>query len=139
MWNKVIAKAKSGTLTVGNNNYKLPQVFRIKTSEGKVTTANNTDFVNYLSKPKEYNVDGQKYLLTPNQYDKIIEDNKRTEDDEIWEAVKRFVHYDTSQFIEEQIKIENRRRIITTSKGGSNRGQKVDTNTEKTIILPIRK
>lgn len=137
-WDKVINAVKSGKLTIADKTYKLPQVFKIKTADNKVVTANNEDFLQYISKPKVYTIEGEQYEMTPNQYDKYLEDIKKTEHDEVFEALKRFVKYDTSQFIEEQIKQETRKRIILTTKNGGGKTSKLDDGKVKKIITPVK-
>lgn len=137
-WDKIVATAKSGKLTLGDKSYKLPQVFKIKTADNKVITATNEDFLQYITKPKVYTIEGQPYEMTPNQYDKYLEDIKKTEHDEIFEALKRFVRYDTSQFIEEQVKQEARKKIVISTKGGTGRNSNVDSGGTKKLITPIK-
>jgi len=137
-WDKVVGAVKGGKLVLGDKSYKLPQVFKIKTADNKVVTATNDDFLQYITKPKVYTIEGQQYQMTPNQYDKYLEDNKKTEHDEIYEALKRFVRYDTSQFIEEQVKQETRKKIIISTKNTTGRGSTLDTGGAKRIITPVK-
>lgn len=136
-WANVENSINSGKLKIGDSTYKLPQVYRIKTADGKSTTANNQDFLEYLSKPKTYTIDGQQYSLTGDQLDTYLENQKKTHDDYIFEALKRFTKGDTSQFIQEQVKQEITKRIILSTKEGSKRGQSVDKGGTKTIKLPV--
>lgn len=137
-WDNVTNSIKSGKLTINGETYKLPQVYRIKTAEGKTTTANNDDFLNYITKPLTFEIEGNSYQLTQNQYDIIVENSTKTHENEIWEALRRFVKYDDSQFIKEQVRQETARRIIINTAADSKRGGDPNQSTNKTLKLPLK-
>jgi hypothetical protein len=137
-WDNVEASINSGKLEIGKVTYKLPQVYRIKTNDGKIVTANNQDFLNYMTVPRTYTVEGQQYNITGNQLDTYLEGQNKTHQDDVFDALKRFVRYDTSQFIQEQVKQEEKKRMILSTKGGSKRGQDVGSGGTKTLKLPIK-
>lgn len=137
-WNAVEASVKAGKLKIGDTTYKLPQVYRIKSADGKVTTANNDDFLAYMTVPKEFVINNQRYQVTQNEYDKWVEGQSKTHEDDIFDALKRFTKGDTSQFIQEQIKRENAKRLQLYTGEGSKRGAAVGKPNEQNLKLPVK-
>lgn len=138
-WNNIITTAKSGKLVIGDKTYTLPQVFKIKGEGDKIITANNDDFINYMTRPKIFVIEGQEYQLTQDQYDKYLEDSKKNYNDAVFDSLKRFVKYDTSQFIEEQVKQQTAKRIVITSKSGSKKSTSLGGTSKANIVLPVKK
>ena len=136
-WDAVTNSIQSGKLTINGQVYKLPQVYRIKGEDGKITTANANDFLNYIMKPVEFTIDGQTYTATQNEFDAYLENSKKTHENAIFEALRRFVKYDDSQFIAEQVRQETVKRIVLSTKTGSSKGQDINTPTSTKLNLPI--
>jgi hypothetical protein len=137
-WNNVEHSVKSGKLTLGEDTFKLPQVFRIKQVDGKVTTATNQDFLDYMNKTKVFEIEGKQYELTQNYYDSLVENSKRTHEHDVYDALKRFVKGDVSQFIQEQVKQNEVKRLILSTKQDNKRGNTPGEPGTRKLNLPVK-
>ena len=118
----IIVNKKS--IKVGDENYKIPEKIRV-TENGKITYHTPKDFFAYIYEPipvKDTN--NEIHYVTKDEIKLNNENSKRTNGDSVFEAFKRFVNYDTTQFITEQI---NQTRI----KGFRNKSVKRYTTISK--------
>jgi len=132
--NKIL---ETGKLDINGKQYVIPKVFNFK-DNGKVVTKTINDFKDYITKPKTFDIAGQKVNITQNQYDYYMETQTRKVDDDVFEILKRFTKYDTSNFIEQQI--ENKK--ILEIRKYSTKNPKVNNNPDmgggtKKLILPV--
>jgi hypothetical protein len=128
----------NGKLDIKGKQYVIPKVFNIK-DNGKIVTKTINDFKDYITKPKTFDIEGQKVNITQSQYDYYLETQNRKVDDDVFEILRRFTKYDTSQFIEQQI--ENKKviemRKFTTTVPGINKNLNTG-GTSKRLILPVQ-
>ncbi len=127
---------KTGKLKIGNEEYTIPDKIRIN-DNGKITYATRDDFFNYLYQPIDYNIDNKRVTMTKHEYDVMVENQKRNTQHDIFDAYKRFVKYDTSQFIKEQVsnqQVRNIKRKLSTKR---NKHSDVSSDSSsKKIIIP---
>ena len=105
---------------------------------GKMVTKSSTDFWNYINTPKRYRIDGEIVELTQHQYDVLQEQSKRNVNDDIYEALKRFLKYDDSQILKAKLNSAATKQVIKlTSKSGTV-GQSADSTGGKVkLVLPV--
>ena len=125
-WNNIKDTITNRKLTIGNEQITIPPVIKVKTGEGKTENRTPEDFFAYISVPKTFDIDGQKYNYTQSQYDELMERKSHTVHNEIFEALKRFTKYNNEQFIRDTKKAKETksiRTITTSTKGNTTTGK----------------
>ncbi len=131
----VYGVVKTGKLKVGTTEYTIPEKIRIN-DNGKVTYADRNEFFRYLYEPMQVTINNQKTTMTRHEYDSYIESTKRSLHDDVFEAYKRFVKYDTSQFIREAVKKEEVNRVKRMLTAKTNKHSDVRSGgSDKKIII----
>lgn len=119
----------SGKIKLGDETYTIPDKIRVKVGD-KVEYKTRLDFFKYVYEPVKQVVDGQRVTQTLHSTDMASERVKRTNNDDVFDAFKRFVKYDTSQFIKEKVnqsKVDDIKRLRST--GGKN-----STSNKKPVV-----
>lgn len=135
--NSVYSKVmKDGKIALGEDTINLPENIRVKQGDGSIVTHTKEDFFNYMFASKPMTLDnGQRIFVTDHQIDLANKDNKRTVDNDIFDAFRLFTKGDDSQLIKQKLaqeKINKARKIVT---GGI---KKKITTTGRTIKLPVQ-
>jgi hypothetical protein len=91
-----------GKLKINDEVYIIPDKIKI-TDNGKITYKTRDDFFNYLYSPVEVVLNDQRVKMTQHEVDLHNENLNRKPSNDIFDAYKRFVKYDTSQFIKENV------------------------------------
>jgi len=108
----------SKRLKIGDEEIILPEVFRINEG-GKTKQATIKDFKDYIFTPKQFKVGNEVVKLTQNQYDLMLESQKRDHNHDVLEALRRFLRNDESQLIKGAVaaqKAKEIRKLMTTKK-----------------------
>ncbi len=100
--NSVYSKIKSRQLNIDNAQFKIPDNIRV-VEDGKAKLYTPDDFFNYLYEPIVLEIDGKRVTATRDGVKLSNEQKNRKIDNDIYDAFLRFVNYDKSQFITEQI------------------------------------
>jgi hypothetical protein len=141
-WLSVKAKLDSGKLNIGNKTYTIPKTIKI-IENGKPVMKSSNDYMDYISKPLIYNIDGVNNTMTHNQYDLYMEKINLVKtgqniDNDMFDSYRRFTKGDLTQFIEEQILNSEVKKIRVLKSQTSNSARpNVNTNTGK-ILLPVK-
>jgi hypothetical protein len=133
-WNNFTNKVIAGKLEIDGKQYVLPKFFKVKDANDKILTLTQDDFIEYVSKPKSYELGGEIYNLTGYQVDSYLRNQKRNIDHDVFDALKLFVNYDLSQFVEEQIATDKLRRVITTPDGKKSPRRSINTGAKKEAL-----
>jgi hypothetical protein len=127
---------KSGKIKVGEESYVIPEKIRIS-QDGKITYKTRDEFFNYLYNPVEIVVNNQKIKATQYELDLHNRNFKRGVNDDVFDAFKQFVNYDTSQFIKENLNSQEVKKIIKRINTKINKqSATVDNKTTGKIVIP---
>jgi hypothetical protein len=132
----IVGIIKSGKLKIGDDNYTIPD--KIKVSDnGTIKYHSRTDFFNYLYNPIEVVIDNQKVKTTGYELDLYNKNAKKSIHDEVFEAFKHFVKFDTSQFIKDNVSRQNVKQVIKKINTKQNRNtQSRTTSSNSEIVIP---
>jgi len=133
--NSVYSTVKSGKVKIGEEIYTIPDKIRVKVGD-KVEFKTRDDFFKYIYQPIQQTIEGKKVTQTLHQTDMANETSGRTTGHDVYDAFKRYVKYDNSQFIKEQIN-QNKVNTITrrlTTKGDNTSSTSRAKTTGKIII-----
>jgi len=136
-WKEVHAAINNKQLNLGDKKFTLPEIVKIKASDGKIVTKTLKDFQDYIEKPLNFNIDGQIYTMTQHDYDTQIEDTKRTPHNDLFDAYRRFTGYDDTQLIAANISSNVVKQVIKLKTKASSGGSGTSGNTGK-LVLPIK-
>ena len=125
---------KNKKLKLGNDIFSIPDKIRI-TENNKAVIKNPNDFFKYLYEPVVTVVSGKRVTTTRDNIKLSQESNNRNVNNEIYDAFLRYVNYDKSQFINEQVKKNNVKRVIKLSSTRNKQGKSIKDNTTKRIII----
>jgi len=112
---------KSGKVNLGDKTWTIPEKIRV-VEDGKPQIYSRDDFFRYLYEPIVVNINGQPVQMTRHQIDIEKENANRNVGNDVYDAFKRFVKYDESQFIQEQVnkdKVKHIRKLTTKRRSGS--------------------
>lgn len=135
--NSVYNIIKTGNIKLKDSAFKIPDKIRV-VEDGKPKLYTRDDFFRYLKEPIVVNQNGNRITTTRHQLDLDREMQSRNTNNDIYDAYRRFVKYDDSQFIKEQV---NNDRVTTIKKLKPKRvavntgTQKGGDNTKKKIII----
>jgi hypothetical protein len=119
-WKTVDTTLTNRKMVVGGNTYTIPEVIQVKEADGKIVAKSHKEFTKYIKEQRPFVVEGQRVLMTQFEYDSFEKNNKRTVDDEIFDAYRMFTKYDDSQLVQTQIKdqvVKNVLKIVTKAGG----------------------
>ncbi len=133
---KIINKSE---LIVEGKTLKIPKVININDG-GKIISKSPSDFLNYINDEKVFNIDNKKYKMTQFEYDTIQRNNKRTIDDDLFDAYLMFTKGDKSSLIETTLKHQEfQKKKVLFTKSFEGKKDRTDTRTNTGIpILPIK-
>jgi len=133
--NKILNKSE---ITVGDRTLSIPKVININ-ENGKIVTKTPEDFFRYIYEPKVYEINGRRQEMTEYAYRTMINNSKRTIDDDLYDAYLSFVNGDTKSLIDRTIKREefNNKKKLFTKSFTSKQQTKTNTNNSN-IVLPIK-
>lgn len=136
-WNEVKKVVlQEGKIKLGSEEFVIPKVMRV-TENGKTVTKSPSDFWNYVNVPKRYNIDGELLTMTPHQYDIFLENQKRNVNDDVYEALNRFLKQDKSQLIKAQVSTATAKQIIKLSTKTNTVGTGNHDGGSKKLVLPV--
>jgi hypothetical protein len=136
-WNNINNSIKNKQIKLDGEEITIPDVIRVKTAEGKVETKTLNDFVKYITEPRNFNIDGRVVTATQNDFDLTMEQRKRTPDNDLFDAYRRFTKYDDTQLIKAKIRNERAKETIKLStKPGTGGGSSIETKGVK-LKLPV--
>ncbi len=127
---------KSGKVKVGDDTYTIPKQIRV-VDNGKPTMYTRDDFFNWLFMPVTVNVGGKPITTTREQISLQEEQANRTKSNDLLDSFKRFVHYDDTQFIKEQInkdKVNTIKRLKSKKPAGTHKVVKTNKPTGRVIF-----
>jgi len=137
--NSVYDIIKKGKLKIGADTYNIPDKIKIN-DNGKVTYSTRDDFFRYLYEPVKVTVGNQTFTMTRHEYDLQLENNKRDVHADVFDAFKRFVKYDTEQFLKEAISQNKTAAIKRLRTDKMNKQGKNPIKSENVrIILPTNR
>lgn len=136
--NSVYHIIKTGILKVGNDTYTIPEKIKV-IENGKPTIKNRKQFFDYLYAPIQVVIDNKRVTTTLDNLKVMKVKQNRTVADDVFEGFERFVDYDKSQFIKEQINNNKAKEIKKlTTKGKSPAGGVINNpskiNTNRVVI-----
>lgn len=132
----VYNKVKQGKLSIDGKEYIIPENIRVKKDDGSYTTVPRDEFFNYLYVPYEIDTPNGPVVMTRHQYDIAIKDSQRSIDADIFDAFKLFTGNDTSQFIEENIRKQEIRKIRKLKTKQSNNREGAGGSENVKIVPP---
>jgi hypothetical protein len=132
--NSVYGIITSGNITIGKEQYTIPEKIRVS-NNGVTTYKTRQDFFNYLFSPVTTVVNNQKVQTTLHAIDIEEEKTSKSIEGDILDAFKRFVKYDTSQFIIEQIGKKNAEIIMKRYTTKTNKASKGDPGKATKVVL----
>lgn len=136
-WNEVNRIVTSKQLDVNGKKFTIPEVIKIKDSEGKIVTKTVNDFQEYITKPLNFKINGQVYTMTQLEYDTEIENTQRTPHHDLFDAYRKFTKYDDTQLIAAQASDTAVKKIIKlTTKANSGGGGAAGKGGK--LVLPIK-
>lgn len=136
-WEEVNTAIAAKKLVINNETFVLPNNFTVKDSDGKTVIKTITDFNEYISKARPFSIKGNVFNMTQNQYDMTIEQMNHKPANDVFEALRRFLHYDDSQLVAAKAKHEE---VKTIRKLSINRpGVSGGGGTAIKLILPVKK
>jgi len=129
---------KNKTIKIGDDTYKIPDRIRVE-EDGKPVMRTANDFLKYMYEPVVVTLpDGRRVQTTRDNLRIQKEDSKRTINNDVFEAFRRFVGYDDTQLINEKVKEREvkkvKRLVVKNKKGVVNRTagkKKIVINTNK--------
>lgn len=136
-WNEVNTALTKKELVVGDKKFTLPEVIRVKEADGKIVTKSLKDFQDYITKPRNFNIDGKIYEMTQHDYDELLEDTKRTPHHDLFDAFRRFTKYDDSQIISTNVNSKIVKQVIKLTTKTAGGGSGTSSKTGK-IVLPVK-
>lgn len=119
-WNAVDTSLRNKKITVNNETFTLPDTFRVLEGDGKAVIKTIADFNDYIKTTRVFVINGKKVQLTQNMYDAYTEQLNHKPDNDILEALRRFLKYDDAQLINIKAKtaeIEKVRRLVSRTPG----------------------
>ena len=136
--NSIYSIVKSGKLKLKDKTWQIPEKTKV-VRNGKTSLLSRDEVFGYLYNPIVVNVNGNRVTTTQAEYDRQVELSNRTPANDIFEAYRRLVNYDDSQFITEQVNKSNVKRIrkLTTklkSKSSTN-AINASSNSKNKIIF----
>ena len=127
---------KSGKINIGDESYTIPEKIRVS-KDGKVVYKSRNDFFNYLYNPIEVVIDNNKVQTTEYQLDMYNKNSSRKVSDDVFDAFKQFVNYDTSQFIKENFNRQEVKKVIKKISTKPNRqSPHPETGSVNKIVIP---
>lgn len=139
--NYVANVIKQGKLKLGEKEFVIPEIIRIKKEDGTVVNKTRDDFFDYLYKPVSIKLeDGRTVETTMYKYDDYVNENKKTIEHDLLDALKTFAGYNMESFIETQVnkqKTLDLKKLITkktltvkksTDEAGTGSIAKLNTN-----------
>lgn len=136
--NSIYDIIQKGTLKIGEDTYQIPDKIMIRDG-AKIKYANRNDFFNYLYNPITVTVDGKQVRMTLHEIDLYNENLTRTPSNDLFDAYKRFVKYDTSQFIKTNLEREKIKKIKTNLNVPINRNNPPAPNKPGTDRIVIKR
>lgn len=126
---------QSGKFTVDGTEYNIPDKVRV-IENNKPKLYDKKDIFDYVFTPITVNVNGRRVQATRHQLDLAKETENRTVGHDLLDAIKRFTHYDFSQFVKEQVDKDKVKTIkkLKVKKGFSKGNKQVNTKKPKVII-----
>lgn len=127
--NSVYSIINSGKIKVNNETYVIPEKIKV-VDNGKANIYTRNDFFRYLYEPVVYQLeDGSSVQMTRDQYKIEVERGNRDLNHDIYDAFERFVNYDKTQFIKEQINnntVNNVKKLVVKKHNVSTTVRKSD-------------
>jgi hypothetical protein len=136
--NSVYDIITKGKIKVDEETFTIPDKIRV-VEDGKPKLYTKDDFFAYLREPIVVTIDGQRQMTTRDNYKLYLEESKRTTGNDVLDAFKRFVNYDTSQFIKEQVnkdKVEGIKRLKIKKKVSDASGSGTGSSSKAKIVAP---
>jgi hypothetical protein len=127
---------KQGTININDKSFTIPEKIKV-IEDGKPNMYTRDDFFKYLYEPIIVNMNGNPIQITRHQLDVEKENANRTTGNDVYEAFKRFVKYDESQFIQEQVnkdKVKQIRKLTTRRNNNSSVSQ--HSKTTARVVAP---
>lgn len=127
---------RSGEVKLSDKEiFTIPDKIR-RNENGKPVVRSRDDFFDYLTIPQNYVINNQKVTMTPNDYDIYQEDNSRHIGHDMVDAFKRYVGYDISSFIRDEVGKEEVNRVKRRlTSGKAPKGNKTKPTAKKKIII----
>lgn len=104
---------KAGVIKVNGKSFSIPKQIKV-VENGKPMLKTAGDFLSYLRDPITVNIDGRPINITRDKLDLHNEQVKRTVGNDVFDAYRRFVNYDDTQLVTEQVnksKVKTIRRL----------------------------
>ncbi len=136
--NSVYNIIKSKKLKLNNDTFQIPDKIKV-VENGKTNLYTPDDFFTYLYEPIAVEVDGKRVITTRDNLKLTREQQGRNINNDLYDAFMRFVNYDKSQFIKEQVKMNEVKKIkkLSTKKfnNSSNSNNNRQTSTKKRVVI----
>jgi hypothetical protein len=134
--NSVYDIIKKGKFKIGEDTYNIPDKIKIN-DNGKIVYATRDDFFRYIYEPVQVVINSKTQTMTRHEYDLTIENSKRDIHADVFDAFKRFVNYNTDQFIKEAINKNNVEAIKKLKTDKANRSADIAGGSKKfTVVIP---
>ena len=132
-------KVKSGKLEIGDKVYSIPENIRVKEQDGSSKTYTRGEFFHYMYVPLEVPLNnGDVRYMTGYEIDMAQKEATRKVDEDVFDALKMFVRYDTSQFIEEQVNKDKVNKIRKLKYKSNSKGTGATNKDKKgNIAYPV--
>lgn len=136
-WKEVHSIINSKQLVLGEKKFALPEIIKVKDSNGKVVTKTLKDFQDYIERPINFNIDGRIYTMTQHDYDTYLEDTKHTPHNDLFDAYRRFTGYDDTQLIAANVSSNIVKQVIKLKTKAGDGGSGTSGKSGK-LVLPIK-
>ncbi len=138
--NSVYSLVNGGKIELSKDeSFNIPEKIK-RVENGKPVMKSRSDFLDYLATPKSFIIDGQKVNMTAHDYDVHIEDSRRNIGNDIADAFKRYVGYDISSYIRDEVGKEEVRRVVKRlSSKRSLKGKSTKPAIKKRIVINTNK
>lgn len=137
-WKEVNTILAGKKLVVDSKEFKLPDVIKVKTADGKIVTKTIKDFNDYISKPLTFTVENKPYVMTQHEYDLAVKDIKRTPHNDLFDAYRMFTGYDDSQLIAANVNDGIVKQVIKLKTKVSGGGSGSGASSTGKIVVPVK-
>jgi len=136
-WERVNNALTTKKVEINGETFVLSDNFTVKESDGKMVVKTLSDFNDYISKVRPFNIKGNVVNMTQNQYELTIEQLNRKPDNDVFEALRRFLRYDDSQLVAAKAKHDEIKKVRKLTLNAPGRSSGSSSSSVK-LVLPVR-
>lgn len=122
-----------------NEIFSIPDIIKVKTSDGKILTKTPADFNDYLFKPMNFNIGGKTVVATQYEVDLFEQEQKQTTHHDVLKAFRLFVKNDDAQLIHSALKQQEATKVLSIKTKSVSAGGGTEDKGGKKLVLPLKK